>query len=204
MTGSRTPTGLRTSIRVRAALAGGLVFGLAAGLTVASWTDAEFAKPTFTASNFVVQTSVSGAAYVSTTPLDVPVSGVYPGSTGRLYVPVLLRTAPGSIAGSVTVGHAAIASPAGLTAVLQYRVVRSTTCDSSVFTAGASYVAGGVATTPLAATAIASTSVGALAANGASPIGLCMEFSLPTGLTQATYQGTSTVPLAFTFSGTSS
>ena len=189
---------------MRAALAGGLVFGLAAGLTVASWTDAEYAKSTFTATNFAVETSVNGAAYVSTTPVNVTVSGVFPGSTGRLYVPVLLRTASGSIAGSATVTHAAIVAPTGLTAVLQYRIVRSTTCSSAVFTAGASYVVGGVSSTPLAATAIASTSVGALAAGSATPIGLCIEFSLPTGLTQTTYQGTSTAPLAFTFAGTSS
>ena len=48
----------RASIKVRAALAGGLVFGLAAGLTVASWTDAERVGATFTASTFNLQTSV--------------------------------------------------------------------------------------------------------------------------------------------------
>ena len=66
MTGSRLPERPRASIKVRAALAGGLVFGLAAGLTVASWTDAERVGATFTASTFNLQTSVQGAAYTST------------------------------------------------------------------------------------------------------------------------------------------
>ena len=61
MTGSRLPESPRASIKVRAALAGGLVFGLAAGLTVASWTDAERVGATFTASSFNLQTNVQSA-----------------------------------------------------------------------------------------------------------------------------------------------
>jgi predicted ribosomally synthesized peptide with SipW-like signal peptide len=201
--GFRPPRGLRASIRVRAALAGGLVFGLAAGVTVASWTDAESATASFGTTRFGVEQSVAGGAYTTSTSVALTVTGVYPGSTGRVFVPILLRTTPGSLAGTITIAHAAVASPAGLTSVLRYRMARSASCDASVFSGSPVYLAGDAATTLPVSSALTATSAGALAAAGGSTLGLCLEFSLPTGLTQATYQGTSTVPLAFTVSGSS-
>ena len=63
MTVSAESTRPRTSIRVRAALAAGLVMGVAAGMTVASWTDAEFVSGQFTASSFGIEVNVNGAGY---------------------------------------------------------------------------------------------------------------------------------------------
>ncbi|MGE3194019.1 MAG: SipW-dependent-type signal peptide-containing protein, partial [Microbacteriaceae bacterium] len=78
MPGSRLPTRPHASLRVRAALAGGLVLGVSAGLTVASWTDAEYTSSTFTASAFGMQSSVDGAAFSSSATLSASVSGLYP------------------------------------------------------------------------------------------------------------------------------
>ena len=51
--------------------------------------------------------------------------------------------------------------------------------------------------------ALAVSTAGSVGAAGGSILGLCLEFSLPTGLAQASYQGTSTTPLTFTVSGSS-
>jgi predicted ribosomally synthesized peptide with SipW-like signal peptide len=203
MAGFRPLRGPRSSIRVRAALAGGLVFGLAAGVTVASWTDAESATASFTTTRFGVEQSVAGGGYTQSTSVVLTVTDVYPGSTGRVFVPILLRTTAGSLAGTVTVAHAAVASPTGLTSVLRYRMVRSASCDASAFSGSPVYLAGDAATTLPVSSALTATNAGSLAAAGGSTLGLCLEFSLPTGLAQATYQGTSTAALAFTVAGSS-
>ena len=51
--------GLR-SRKVRAILAGGLVLGLGAAVTLAAWNDSEFAKGTFTSGSLNIQGSVDG------------------------------------------------------------------------------------------------------------------------------------------------
>ncbi|WP_244250634.1 SipW-dependent-type signal peptide-containing protein [Arthrobacter crystallopoietes] len=49
------------SKKVRAILAGGLVLGVGAAVTLAAWNDSEFAQETFTAGSFNLQGSASGA-----------------------------------------------------------------------------------------------------------------------------------------------
>ena len=59
--------GLR-SRKVRAILAGGLVLGLGAAVTLAAWNDSEFAKGTFTSGSLNIQGSVDGDIFDATTP----------------------------------------------------------------------------------------------------------------------------------------
>ena len=47
----------RTFTRVRAVLAGALVLGVGASVTLASWSDSEYAAGTFTASTFRLESS---------------------------------------------------------------------------------------------------------------------------------------------------
>jgi predicted ribosomally synthesized peptide with SipW-like signal peptide len=206
MIGSRPSTGPRISIRVRAALAGGLVFGLAAGLTVASWTDAEYAGRTFTASTFGVQTSIDGAAYSATATPSVSVSGLYPSATlttGNAYVSLKVKTLATSIAGNVSLAAGTNAG-AGLTPVLRYRIVATASaCVAGVFTAGATYVAGTFSTYQQVASALAATPGRPVAAAGGTEQAYCIEFSIPTGSAQGTYAGTSAV-LTLNVTGTSS
>ncbi len=207
MASSATLVGSRTSIRVRAALAGGLVFGLATGLTVASWTNAEYVTSTLTASRFDVEASVNGGAYSNAASVAIPVSGVYPGPTGARYVSVQLRTTTPSVAGAVTFRHPAIASPGTLAAVLRYRVVQSTaTCASAVFTAGATYLVGSSSSYASVGTPVTTAvAAGSVAPDSGGGTGLCLEFSLPaTGVAQATYAGTSSGAMSFLLTGTSS
>lgn len=208
MASSVTPAGARASIRVRAALAGGLVFGIAAGITVASWTDAEYAASTFTASRFDVETSVNGGgAYSGAPSVAIPLNGVYPGPSGAIYQGVLIRSVTPSVAGTVKFSHPAIASAGTLASVLQYRAVLTTaTCASGVFTSGATYLAGSNAGYASVGTAITvAVAAGAVTANSGSGTGVCLEFSLPaTGTAQATFAGTSSGAMSFVITGTSS
>jgi predicted ribosomally synthesized peptide with SipW-like signal peptide len=193
--------GRRASIRVRAALAGGLVFGLAAGLTVASWTDAEFVTNTFTAGTINVQTSANGSAYSTTDPLVVSVTGVFPGSTGAVYLPVKVQTTSASVAGTVTMTHAANTT-AGLTAALLYRVIRnSATCNATAFTNAAT--ADRIVLSQNVSALTGSTTVGSAMANSGNELLLCFEFTLPT-TAAAALRSTSTPALTWTFTATSS
>lgn len=49
--------------RVYAILAGGLVLGVGAAVTLAAWNDSEFAKSTFTAGSFTFQGSTNGTSF---------------------------------------------------------------------------------------------------------------------------------------------
>jgi predicted ribosomally synthesized peptide with SipW-like signal peptide len=181
MTGSRLSERPRASVKVRAALAGGLVFGLVAGLTVASWTDAERVGATFSASTFDLQTSLNAAAYTSASSATVSVEGVYPGSP--VYISLKVKTAAVSTAGSVTL--AAAADSTGLDAVLRYRIVRtSSTCDAAAFTT--SFVVGGAASYQQVSAALAATPAIAVTANGATELAYCIELGMPaTGVAQS-------------------
>ncbi|HEY4153458.1 MAG TPA: SipW-dependent-type signal peptide-containing protein [Pseudolysinimonas sp.] len=190
MTVSRLSERPRASVKVRAALAGGLVFGLAAGLTVASWTDAERVGATFTASSFGLQVSLNGAAYSNASSVTASVSGVYPGSP--LYIPLKVETATVSIAGTVSLSAAA--NSTNLDAVLRYRIVKTLlTCNAAAFTTSPIFVVGGAgpATYQQVSTALAATPGLAVAANASTEVGYCIELGMPaTGVAQ-TNAGTS-------------
>ena len=58
-----TTSTTRRSTRLRAVLAGGLVLGLGAAMTLAAWTDQEFATGTFTAGKFNLVGSTDGTTF---------------------------------------------------------------------------------------------------------------------------------------------
>lgn len=53
----------RTKRKILAILAGGLVLGIGAAVTLATWNDSEFATGTFTAGSFNLQGSVDGTTF---------------------------------------------------------------------------------------------------------------------------------------------
>ncbi len=186
--------------RVRATLAGALVLGVGATMTLASWTDSEFGAGTFAATVFNTQSSVdAGTSYADNTPTAATMSfnslGMSP-STQR-YASLLVRTKPNSVAGTLSLGGATIA-PAGtdetliLGAALRYRVVNTTaTCDATAFTGSPSWVIGPVVSV-LTAGAAGTVAVAAATASAGAPTGLCFEVSLPAGAAN-TLQGKSTI-----------
>ena len=201
MTGPRLSERPRASIKVRAALAGGLVFGLAAGLTVASWTDAERVGATFTASSFDVQTSLAGGAYTASTTVSGTVNGIYPGTAS--YIALRVKTTAVSVAGSVRLSSAGNTTDL-LAPALQYRIVRSSaSCTATVFTGSPTYVVGGASTYQLVSAALAPTTPIAVAAAGGTEAAYCIELSVIPGSSQTTYQGKSAT-VSWTIGGVSS
>jgi len=190
----RPSTGRSLSLRVRALLAGGLVLGLGATATAASWNDSEYATATLTTSTFNTESSVGGAAYADNltspgTTVTLPVGGFSPGV--KVYVPVLIRTKANSIAGTTVLSGAALTGSGPTAAAdvtlftnnFSYRVVRTVaTCNDLAFTSGTpvwvvgSAGAGSVLTAgqPGAATPLAAATSGA---PGAST-GFCFEVLL--------------------------
>ena len=207
MTGSRSSTGPRASIRVRAALAGGLVLGVAAGLTTASWVRAEYTGVTFATSAFDVQTNVQGAGYSTATTVAVSASGIYPSATltsGNQYVSLMVRTLAGSVKGDVSLSATGNAG-GGLTPVLRYRIVTiaaAATCSATSFTGSPTYVVGGPAAFQNVSAALASSGTTSLLANAGSEVQYCIELSVPPATPQGTYAGTSGV-LTLLVTGTS-
>jgi predicted ribosomally synthesized peptide with SipW-like signal peptide len=201
MTGPRLSERPRASIKVRAALAGGLVFGLAAGLTVASWTDAERVGATFTASSFDLQSSLQGATFTNSAAVTGNVAGLYPGSLA--YISLKVKTAAVSTAGTVSLSAAA--DSAGLDAVLRYRIVRSApSCNAAAFTTDPFVVGDAVPTYHQVNVALAATPGLALTANAGTEIDYCIELGMPaTGVAQGTYAGASGV-VTWNIIGTSS
>ena len=201
MTGPRLSERPRASIKVRAALAGGLVFGLAAGLTVASWTDAERVGATFTASSFDVQSSLQGATFTNAASVSGNVAGLYPGSFA--YISLKVKTAAVSTAGTVSLSAAA--NSTGLDAVLRYRVIRNApTCNAGAYSASPMFVVGGAGPTyQQVNVALAATTGLPLNANAGSEVDYCIELGMPTGVSQVTYPGTSGI-VTWNIIGTSS
>jgi predicted ribosomally synthesized peptide with SipW-like signal peptide len=198
------------SVKLRAALAAATVLGLTAGITLASWSDAEYVRGSLTASTFGIQSNVAGGGFADhpSAPgaaFTVQAGGMYAGATA--YTPVLLRTIPASVAGTAALSGATLggSGAATLGAALRYRVVLlptpSTTCDATAFTGTSTYLVGGSSTTVPLTTAQQAGTI-ALTANQGTSTGLCFEISLPT--TAPTSLAGLTATATWTLTGTSS
>ncbi len=176
------------ALRLRAVLAAGLVLGVGAAVTLASWTDQEFSTGSFSSSVFDTQSSVNGAAYadnsVSPGPTFALTGPFAPGVSS--YFPVLIRTKVNSVAGTVVLNGATLGGTdaATLGAALVYRVVLTTsTCSAAAFSASPVFVVGAAGTTR-ALTAGQEAGVNTLlaAATSTTPgaaTGYCFEVTLP-------------------------
>lgn len=174
-------------LRVRALLAGGLVLGLGAAVTAASWNDSEYATATLTTSTFNTESSVGGTAYTDNatspgTTVTLPVGAFSPGVTG--YLPVLIRAKATSIAGTVVLNGATFTGTDAslLSTAFVYRVVRTTaTCDATAFTGSPTWVVG--TSTASAAPALTVGQNGGVtnvvAAAPGAVTGFCFEVTLP-------------------------
>ncbi len=74
--------GSPVSTRIKAILAGGLVLGLGAAMTLAAWTDQEFATGTFTAGHFNLVGSTDGTTFTEHATDDPGVPAALSFSTG--------------------------------------------------------------------------------------------------------------------------
>ena len=202
-----TTTRSRTRTRVFALLAGGLVLGLGATATLASWSDNEWVvggatgtTPGIGTSAFEVeqnrgtgwgQFETANGGLLTFTGPNLTLS---PGDS--TFTQVSLRTtasAPASIGGTLQLlagVQAAAPQPASSTALwnaLQMKVVVSETlaaaatptCDASRFTAGATYAVGTASTFGTLATA--ETGTHTLLPTAGNVFHYCYQITLPTG-----------------------
>lgn len=204
----------RRLTRVRALLAGGLVLGVGAAVTVAAWTAQDNATGSFATSTFVTQSSAdAGATWAN--------NSVAPGATLQLGAGALspgvtvaasfgIRTGTGSIG-----GNEALQTPTSTTTPLpalwtslQYRVYSSTTSTCTATSApasGSNWIVGSATTWSAMGTAVPANSTALAAATSSAPgtpTWFCFQVNLPTGAPN-TLQGQSLVA-TWLFAGTSS
>ncbi|CAH0155832.1 hypothetical protein SRABI76_00909 [Microbacterium oxydans] len=191
------------SRRIRAVLAGGLVFGIGAAATLAAWNDSEYAAATFQAGRFDIVGAVDGATFAShattgaaaTLSFALAPTAMAPGTT--TYALFSVKTANPSVAGTLQL-NAGTPGGTGLATYLTYgvRTIAGTTCNGTTYPAGTAVVADGSALTANGATTQAVT------ANGGAQVNYCIAVTLPTTAANAA-QGL-TMTQTWQFIGTSS
>ncbi|WP_311244589.1 SipW-dependent-type signal peptide-containing protein [Microbacterium sp. WCS2018Hpa-23] len=167
------------SRRIRALLAGGLVFGVGATMTLAAWNDSEYGTATFTAGRFDIVGATDGTTFSSHpvgTPaalsFSTPFSAMAPGNT--VYALFSVRTANPSVAGTLQLSVTSTAGT-GLGTYLRYgvRSIAGTTCNGTTYSAGTSVVPDN------STMATGGTGTQAVAANGGTTVNYCIAVTLP-------------------------
>lgn len=160
--------------KLYAVLAGGLVLGVGAAVTLAAWNDSEFATGTFTAGSFDLQGSTDGSSGWASHETDpgatldftVDADNLAPDdSVYALYSIRLVGTTDGDLTNvaPTTAG----ANAANLTA--ETHLITGTTCDATTFAAGS---------------AILPTTITAGTAATATPVNYCLQVTAGADLVQ--------------------
>jgi predicted ribosomally synthesized peptide with SipW-like signal peptide len=186
--------------KMMAIIAGGLVLGAGAAITLAAWNDSEFATGTFGSGSFDLEGSTDGTAFSSdsaapgkTLTFELDADALSPGAV--VAVPFAVQLAAGSsYEADVTIEAA---SGAAIAADLTYDLV-----DTGTFVAGCDATTPGTTlVTDAATTASGPTPAFALTA-AAAPVNLCFVVTAGAGLDpnltgSVTWEfvGTSTDPL---------
>lgn len=188
--------------RIKAILAGGLVFGIGAAATLAAWTDTEEASGSFEAGTFTIDLSVNGSTWNNTSQMSFNASGMYPGS--KVYAPVFVRTTPNTtMDGELTVeSQGATGDASDIAGSLEYRAVTEPiasgqeggfkdACKASKFSDSSTYVFGNSSAGSQAKLKTAAPGAGkqALSRTSGSVRAYCFEVTLPTN-TPSAAQGT--------------
>ena len=169
------------SRRWRAVLAGGLVLGVGAAVTLAAWNDSEYGSASFTAGKFDIVGAVDGATFSShatagaAAALNFQLAPTAMAPGNATYALFSVKTANPSVAGTLQL-TAGTPGGTGLATYLTYgvRTISGTTCNATTYAAGTAVVADGSALTANGATTQAVT------ANGAAQVNYCIAVTLPT------------------------
>lgn len=199
-TSSTSPTKSR---KVRAILAGGLVLGIGTAVTLAAWTDQEWATGTFGAGSFNIQGSTTGEeadftdhpseAGAATLAFELPAAeNLSPGDT--VAAPFVLRTDAATTYGATV--ELTDATGAGANAgFLSYEITQVGAVSECVEGAtGTQIVPAGTGLDDITGATGFSLEAGADAAAGA-PVVLCFEVTAAEGLVQG---GAGTATWGFT------
>jgi predicted ribosomally synthesized peptide with SipW-like signal peptide len=200
--GEETVSRHRTFTRVRAVLAGALVLGVGASVTLASWSDSEYAAGQFTASTFRLESSTETIAWRDSTStgasLVVNATGLSPESSKFAWLKIR-TTAASTLGGKVTLTGS---TPDGdLSPALEYRaVLTDAACDSSAFSTAATYI-GGSSSTYLPAASVQGTPVAVPVGAPLDELSYCFDVRIKAGA-DTSYQGKSAT-VTWLFTGTS-
>lgn len=193
----------RRFLRTRAVLAGALVLGVGGSLTLASWTDNEYAQGSFATSTFVIESNTaavaSWAAHESGSPatMTFAATAMSPGTSFYAFMDIR-TTAATNVAGTAALSGVFSATGALLSA-LEYRVAATTTgttCASAVF--GAATYSTGITAGGSVPTVAGSVALGTAST---TPVRFCFDVRVKAG-TATTFQGT-TATIVWQFTGTS-
>lgn len=177
------------SKRVRAILAGGLVLGVGAAITLAAWNDSEFATGIFAGGAFSIEGSTDGTAFTehpteaAAAPLTFEVEADNLAPSEPVYAGFAVQlTAASTYAASVDI---TASSAATIAASLSYSLVETATfgCDAAAFAAGTPLVTDAATTTSTAADIFTLDAATA-------PVFLCFEVTPAANLPQASPTGT--------------
>ncbi len=176
----------RKAPKVRAILAGGLVLGVGAAITLAAWNDSEFAQGTFTAGAFNLEGSTDGSTF-GENPVTAPATLGFTATPSNLS-PGDVVTAPFAVrlddasTNDATVTVTTEASTGALTG-LTYSLTQSTAfgCGEAVT---ATLVAAGqdLGTTPGSVTFALTQGAGT---NPGAPVNLCFRITADDDLVQS-------------------
>ena len=201
------PLPRRTFTRVRAILAGALVLGVGASVTLASWTDSEYAAGTFTASTYRLESSTESSTLpnlwkdstAGDASLVVSAGGLSPEASKYAWLKIR-TTAASTVGGSVSLTSS---TPDGdLSPALEYRaVLTDAACDSSAFSIAATYIAGSSSTYLPAASVQGPPVASPLVAGSGNQLRYCFDVRISKG-TPNSYQGKSAT-VTWVFTGTS-
>jgi predicted ribosomally synthesized peptide with SipW-like signal peptide len=184
MTSTRNRKGI-----VRAVLAGGIVLGVGAAITLAAWNASDFATGNFDAGTFAFQGSANGTDYALHTSEDPATlsfgdaSDMSPDMT--TYAAYWLRLGAGTTDdATVTVASGGATGVTGLTYGMT-QIGATATCDASAATTGTSLVPAGTALDSVGATAPTfALTAGATSTDDGTPVQVCLAVTADTGLVQ--------------------
>lgn len=200
-----------TRRKVRAVLAGGLVLGVGAAVTLAAWNDSEFATGTFTAGTFNLEGSTDGTTFTdhnvddgdtaATLAFALPagvVGTMSPGDT--VYSGFWVRLAAGTTTGADLVAAGTTADPAASSnsdhlSYAVYQLAPGATCNAASAT-GTPVASGATLDAQTGVTTVTLTE-GSSAATPGTAVQLCFAVTaaatLEPGLvTNATWEFTAT------------
>ena len=199
--GAATPDRRRRGRRIRALLAGGLVLGVGAAVTLAAWSDSEFATGTFTAGTFNLQgstTSATGtytdhasAGSAATLAFTTPLAGnMSPNST--VYAPFWVRLAANTTTAATLDLTTLTTSETGGTANAAnlsysvYAIAPAATCDATATSGTLLGTATTLASNASVPGATVPLSIGTPVTNPGTSVQLCFIVSSGATLNQTT------------------
>ena len=187
--------------RIRAILAGGLVLGVGAAITLAAWNDSEFATGTFTSGSFNLQGSTDGTTFTDHASTGAAAAATFstgfnslsPGDT--VAAPFVLRLDSTTTSNASVIASSAVTAGTATTNLTYKIVIVPSVAGCTPGAAGTTTVV--PATTSMnavtGATAFAlSQGTGGVAG---APVVLCLQVTAGAGLTQNT---TATATWGFT------